>query len=191
MGPHANRSGPLPSPDSFGKSGDEGNAPALYVILAVIACVLTLSLSLSSAFNAHPDEIWHITSVSYFLFEPYPALGNTLQSIHTFSSYHSSYLSTGDLYYPVAAVWTSLLLTLTDLPLDQVQVIRLLSVTSLVVLVFLLVRQTNHGLLIPFLITPQLWYVFGYANNDWFAVVVTTLLLFFSAPIGLHFTGSL
>jgi hypothetical protein len=154
-------------------------APRAYVILAAIACALTLCLSLSSAFNAHPDEIWHITSVSYFLFEPYPAVSNTLQSTHTFSSYHSSYLSTGELYYPVAAVWTSLLSTLTDLPLDQVQIIRLFSVSCFVLLVCLLVRQQNHGLLLPFLITPQLWYVFGYANSDWFGVTVSTLLLLF------------
>ena len=154
-------------------------APRVYVILAALACAFTLSLSLSSAFNAHPDEIWHITSVSYFLFEPYPAIRNTLQSIHTFSSYHSSYLSTAELYYPVAAVWTSLLSTLTDLPLDQVQIIRLFSVTCFVLLICLLSRQRNHVLLLPFLITPQLWYVFGYANDDWFGVAVSTLLLLF------------
>ncbi len=154
-------------------------APPVYVILAAVAGALALCLSLGSAFNAHPDEIWHITSVSYFLFEPYPAVTNTLQSIHTFSSYHSSYLSTGELYYPIAAVWTSLLSTLTDLPLDQVQIIRLFSVTCFVLLVCLLSRQKNHGLLLPFLITPQLWYVFGYANSDWFGATVSTLLLLF------------
>ncbi len=153
--------------------------PRVYVILAALAGAFTLSLSLSSAFNAHPDEIWHITSVSYFLFEPYPAIRNTLQSIHTFSSYHSSYLSTAELYYPIAAIWTSLLSTLTDLPIDQVQIIRLFSVTCFVLLISLLSCQKNHGLLIPFLITPQLWYVFGYANNDWFGVAVSTLLLLF------------
>jgi len=161
------------------KTPTTGPAPRALVILATVACVLTLCLSFSSAFNAHPDEIWHITSVSYFLFEPYPAITNTLQSIHSFSSYHSSYLSTGDLYYPVAAVWTSLLSTLTDLPLNQVQIIRLLSVTFLILLVCLLSRESNRGLLLPFLITPQLWYIFGYANNDWFGVAVATLLLLF------------
>jgi len=154
-------------------------APRVYLVLAALACAFTLSLSLSSAFNAHPDEIWHITSVSYFLFEPYPAIRNTLQSIHTFSSYRSSYLSTGELYYPAAAVWTSLLSTLTDLPLDQVQIIRLFSVSCFILLICLLSRQKNHGLLLPFLITPQLWYVFAYANNDWFGVAVSTLLLLF------------
>ena len=163
-------------------------APRAFVILAAIACALTLSLSLTSAFNAHPDEIWHITTASYFLFEPYPALTNTLQSVHTFSSYDSSYLFTGDLYYPVAAVWTSLLSTFTDLPLDQVQTIRLLSVTCLLLLVCMLIRQKNYGLLFPFLITPQLWYVFGYANNDWFGVAVATLLLLLlnSSRIAFH-----
>jgi hypothetical protein len=154
-------------------------APRVFVILATIASALTLSLSLSSAFNAHPDEIWHLTSVSYFLFEPYPAVTNSLQATQTFSSYHSSYLSTGELYYPLAAVWTSLLATLTDLPLDQVQIIRLFSVACFVLLIFLLIRQKNPGLLVPFLITPQLWYVFGYANSDWFGVAVATLLLLF------------
>jgi hypothetical protein len=154
-------------------------APRVYLILAAIAATLTLCLSLSSAFNAHPDEIWHVSCVIYFLFEPYPALKNTLQSIHTFSFYHSSYLSTGELYYPVAAVWTSLLATLTDLPLDQVQMIRLLSVGCFVLLLCLLIRQKNLGLLLPFLITPQLWYVFGYANNDWFGFAVATWLLLF------------
>ena len=176
---HANRSRPLYSPGWFAKIPRPGQHHGPFWSLLHVACALTLSLSFSSAFNAHPDEIWHITSVSYFLFEPYPAVSNTLQSTHTFSSYHSSYLSTGELYYPIAAVWTSLLSTLTDLPIDQVQVIRLFSVTCFVFLICLLSRQKNHGLLLPFLITPQLWYVFGYANSDWFGVAVATLLLLF------------
>ena len=153
--------------------------PQVFVILAAIICTLTLCLSFGSAFNAHPDEVWHITSVSYFLFEPYPALKSTLQSIHSFSSYHSSYLLTGELYYPAAALWTSLLSTLTDLPLDQWQIIRLFSVTCFTLLIWLLIRQRSYGLLLPFLITPQLWYVFGYANSDWFGVTAATLLLLF------------
>ena len=45
-------------------------APSVYVILAALACAFTLSLSLVISFNAHPgNKIWHITSVSYFLFE--------------------------------------------------------------------------------------------------------------------------
>jgi uncharacterized membrane protein len=64
-------------------------------------------------------------------------------------------------------------------PLDQVQIIRLFSVICFVLLVCLLVRQQNHGLLLPFLITPQLWYVFGYANSDCFGVTASTLLLLF------------
>jgi hypothetical protein len=155
------------------------STPLTFVVLAVIACALVLSLALSSAFNAHPDEIWHISCVSYFLFDPYPALKSTLQSAHTFSAYQNSYLSTGEIYYPVAAIWTSLVSTLTDLPMDQVQTIRLFSVTCFVLLVFILVRQRNYGLLVPFLITPQLWYIFAYANSDWFGVTATALLLVF------------
>jgi hypothetical protein len=155
------------------------STPLTFVILAVIASALILCLALGSAFNAHPDEIWHITAVSYFLFDPYPALKSTLQSAHTFSAYQNSYLATGELYYPVAATWTSFLSTLTDLPIDQVQAIRLFSVTCFVLLMCVLVRQRNYGLLVPFLITPQLWYIFAYANSDWFGVTATTLLLVF------------
>jgi hypothetical protein len=154
-------------------------APRTFAVLVVIASSLILCLALGSAFNAHPDEIWHITSVSYFLFEPYPALKNTLQSIHTFSSYQNSYLATSELYYPAAALWTSLISTLTDLPIDQVQAVRLFSVTCFVLLVSVLVWQRNYGLLVPFLVTPQLWYIFAYANSDWFGVAATTLLLLF------------
>jgi len=153
--------------------------PRTFVVLVVIASTLILCLALGSAFNAHPDEVWHITSVSYFLFDPYPALKNTLQSIHTFSSYQSTYLATSELYYPAAALWTSLISTLTDLSIDQVQAIRLFSVAFFVLLVSILVRQKNFGLLVPFLVTPQLWYIFAYANSDWFGVAATTLLLLF------------
>ena len=150
-----------------------------FAVLVVIASSLILCLALGSAFNAHPDEIWHLTSVSYFLFEPYPALKNTLQSIHTFSSYQNSYLAASELYYQAAALWTSLISTLTDLPIDQVQAVRLFSVTCFVLLVCVLVWQRNYGLLVPFLVTPQLWYIFAYANSDWFGVAATTLLLLF------------
>jgi hypothetical protein len=151
----------------------------MYAILAAAACVLILCLSLTSAFNAHPDEIWHAASTSYFLFDHYPATNPTTQSAESISFYGSSYLSTADISYPIAAAWTSLLSTFTDLPFDQLQLDRLLAVCSFAVLVWLLASRSNYGILLSFLITPQLWYLFAYVNNDWFGLVVATCLILF------------
>jgi hypothetical protein len=167
----------------------------MYAILAAVASVLILCLSLTSAFNAHPDEIWHAASTSYFLFDHYPATRSTTQSSESISFYGSSYLTTADIYYPIAAAWTSLLSTFADLPFDQLQLVRLLSAGSFAVLIWLLARRSNHGILISFLITPQLWYLFGYVNNDWFGLVVATCLILFlnSSRVTFHrfaITGS-
>jgi hypothetical protein len=155
------------------------HVPPMYAILAAIACVLILCLSLTSAFNAHPDEVWHTAATSYFLFDHYPAANPTTQSAESISLYGSSYLATADICYPIAAQWTSILSTLCDLPFDQLQMDRLLSVIAFAVLAWFLSRRSNQGMLLSFLITPQLWYIFSYVNNDWFGVVVATCLILF------------
>jgi len=150
-----------------------------YAVLGATASTLVLSLSLTSAFNAHPDEIWHAACTSYFLLDRYPPTHSSTQATESISFYGSSYLATADISYPITAVWTSLLSTFTDLPFDQIQLERLLSVISFAVLVWLLARRPNQGMLLSFLITPQLWYIFSYVNNDWFGVVVATCLILF------------
>jgi hypothetical protein len=167
----------------------------MYAILAAIACVLILCLSLTSAFNAHPDEVWHTAAASYYLFDHYPATNPTTQSAESISFYGSSYLATADICYPLTALWASILSTFTDLPFDQLQLDRLLSVTSFAVLAWFLSRRSNQGVLLSFLVTPQLWYIFSYANNDWFGVVVATCLILFlnSSRVTFHrfaITGS-
>jgi hypothetical protein len=159
----------------------------LFAIPAAIVCALILSLALTSAFNAHPDEVWHTAATSYFLFDHYPATHPTTQSAESLSFYGSSYLATGDICYPIVARWTSLLSTFTDLPFDQLQLDRLLSVTSFAVLIWFLSRRPNQGMLVSFLVTPQLWYIFSYANNDWFGVVVATCLILFLNSSRLNF----
>jgi hypothetical protein len=151
----------------------------LYAVLGATASALVLSLSLTSAFNAHPDEIWHVACASYFLLDHYPATNPSTQSTESISFYGSSYLATADIVYPITAAWTALVSTFTDPPLDQVQIDRLLSVISFAVLIWLLARRPNQGMLLSFLITPQLWYIFSYVNNDWFGVVIATCLILF------------
>jgi Predicted membrane protein (DUF2142) len=153
--------------------------PPMFAILAAIACVLILCLSLTSAFNAHPDEVWHTAATSYFLFDHYPAANPTTQSAESVSLYGSSYLASADICYWIGARWTSILSTLTDLPFDQLQMDRLLSVIAFAILVWLLSRRSNQGMLLSFLVTPQLWYIFSYVNNDWFGVAVATCLILF------------
>jgi hypothetical protein len=162
--------------------------PSTYSILAAIACVLILCLSLTSAFNAHPDEVWHTAATSYFLFDHYPAANPTTQSAESISLYGSSYLATADICYWIAAQWTSMLSIFSDLPFDQLQLDRLLSVIAFAVLAWFFSRRSNQGMLLSFLVTPQLWYIFSYVNNDWFGVAVATCLILFldSSRITFH-----
>ena len=148
------------------------NAAAVPICL-VAALVLIVSIAAVSNLGAHPDEHAHRLAGDYYQehFLPPPVGAEHIR--HTYSGYGVSRLHSGEAAYFFLGKFARLFHAL-GLPSFMKQ--RLFNVclwTALLVLA--LVRHEFRILMVPALLSPQVWYVFGYVNSDAFAVFVMML----------------
>ena len=143
-------------------------------ICLVIAPVLASVMSLTSDYNRHPDEIHHFEAARYYVssFIP-PEIGDPAVRA-SYSVWGVSYLNYHWIEYFLAGKFIALVSPVLS---DQLLAARFFNVLLLAGLaVFFLYRSRNNDdLLIPasvLAVTPQVWYVFSYVNNDAFALAV-------------------
>lgn len=140
-------------------------------------------MSLTSDYNRHPDEIHHFEATRYYVdhFLP-PVIGDPAVR-DSYSVWGVSYLNYHWLEYFLAGKFTLLTSPLFGSELIAARFFNVL-LFALVSLFFLFKsRDDEDVLLIPSLliVTPQIWYVFSYVNNDAFPLAVSFLLAYQAA----------
>jgi len=143
-------------------------------VLMVFVFALILVMAGISKYNKHPDEFVHVAAADYYQehFLP-PKIGDP-SILHTYSDYGVSRLHSGEIVYLLAGKFMQLV---RPLHLQSYQSFRYFNVLLFCLLVLLSMQALRASpLLLPFLISPQIWYIFSYANSDAFALVVLTLL---------------
>ncbi|HVF29411.1 MAG TPA: hypothetical protein VNA22_00500 [Pyrinomonadaceae bacterium] len=151
-------------------------------ICLMIAPVLAAVMSLTSDYNHHPDEIHHFEAVQYYIhgFIP-PEIGDPgVRS--SYSVWGVSYLNYHWIEYFLAGKFVLVFSPISGYLLAA----RLFNVLLLAGLCAFFVYKSfsDQDVLLPasvLLITPQVWYVFSYVNNDAFALAVSMLLAFMVA----------
>lgn len=136
------------------------------------AFVLIIVMAVTSAYNKHPDEHHHFVAAQYYLTHWLPPKIGTAN--HTYSMYGTSYLNYYWIEYLLAGKLASLLLTLVNHPLIAVRGFNIFLFGSLIVIFF---RRGREQLIIlsSMLVTPQVWYIFSYVNNDAFPLFLSLL----------------
>jgi len=134
----------------------------------IIAVTLSASMAVASRYNAHPDEHLHIKAGLYYMKHWLPPEIGTIETFNTYSKYGYSYLNNMGLEYffmgKFAAIFSPLVAN-EGIALRLFNV--MLSTCLFLLLIFRSKSDPNHSILfIPMLCTPQVWYLFSYANND-------------------------
>jgi len=143
------------------------------VYCGVFALGLILTMAVISMKNHHPDEIVHISAVQYYTDNWLPPAVESPEIRHTYSIYGFSRLNTLEPSYFLAGKFSSLL---GIFHLDTVLTFRLFNVLLFSILTFLAVKNVQYRLLlIPLLLSPQIWYIFSYVNSDAFALFTAVL----------------
>jgi len=151
--------------------------PILCVGLVTVAAGLIFVMAGASRFNAHPDEHLHFEAARYYMsyWDP-PAVGDP-RSKETYSYFGISYLDEPDIVYLFAGKFSEALNFTGLSPFLLTRAFNLGLFIAL--LVFLLQRSFEIG--VPFygilLLSPQIWYVFGYFNGDAFGFFVGNCLV--------------
>lgn len=146
-------------------------------ICLIFAVVLSAAMALTTDYNRHPDEVHHFLAAKYYTnhFLP-PEIGDS--SVRdSYSVYGVSYLNYHWAEYFFAGKFAFLI---SPLVADELIAVRFSNVFLFALLAIFFIyksREDNQNFIFAafLLVTPQIWYIFSYANNDAFALFVSLL----------------
>lgn len=146
-------------------------------LFLVIVMGLILSMATLSAVNrsVHPDEFSH-TSVGIYYFNHWlpPYIGDP-NTISTYSEYGFSYINELDIVYLLAAKVAKLIIPLVG---NDVLVLRFFNIFLFsILLIYVFIKNSSRWILLLFLVSPQIWYIFSYFNADAFSLFLSTILI--------------
>ena len=117
---------------------------------------------------AHSDEKVHMAAVSYYRDHWLPPLIEDPEIRQTYSLYGFSRLNNGEVYYLFAGKFNKLL---DGFRLPDSFSLRGFNVFLFGLLLLLTINNRYARMVaIPFLVSPQIWYLFSYCNSDAFAL---------------------
>ncbi len=135
---------------------------------------LVIIMAFTSAYNMHPDEYVHASAGKYYETHWLPPEICQPDTADTYSVYGVSRLTSKEIVYFLSGKVASVF---SFLPIFGYLRLRLFNVLLFALIVLSWHRHKQGALLfLPFLITPQVWYVFSYMNSDAFACFVALVL---------------
>ncbi len=151
---------------------------AFVPVLLSVVLGLIVTMAAVSKRNAHPDEYVHLQATAYYQDHWLPPQVDSKEIENTYSAYGISRLNNGEIYYLLAGKFSRLVEVF---QINELFSLRLFNLT-LFALITLYAFYSVHARLValPFLLTPQLWYIFSYCVSDAFG-----LFLCFLAGCGL------
>ena len=137
---------------------------------------LILAMAFISGLDVHPDE-WngHIKAAFYYVENWLPPAVDDPRIVNSISVFGISYLFHIDLYYFLAVKATKIL---SDVVLDFYLRLRLANALLFLSLVLVVVTQMKRlkWMVLFLVISPQVWYLCSYFNNDAFPLFIATIL---------------
>lgn len=149
--------------------------PDFSYVPLLLAFVLALVLVMAgvSKFDTHPDERVHVAAAAYYQTHNLPARIGDPAIRNTYSAYGVSRLHSGEIVYFIAGKFMHLLQPFHLLPYQSFRLFNVLLFFCLLLLSLKAVQ--GKLLLLPILISSQIWYVFSYADSDAFALFILVI----------------
>lgn len=139
--------------------------------------VLVIVMASISAPEVHPDEYVHFDAATYYMDNWLPPAVDDPSIRHTYSVYGVSRLNNREVWCYLLTGKLAKLLATFNLP--PYLGLRMFNLLLFAIMVLTVVRYREARLLaIPFLLSPQLWYMFSYCNSDAFALFITFIIAF-------------
>jgi len=150
-------------------------------VCLIVVFVVSLLMALGAKFNGSPDERDHFMTADYYKTHSSTPLRNAESGAYTYNSlwnYSRVYLKVAD--YFIAGKVSNLF----DRWFDSYISVRFFGLFLIVLFIFLSVRFPRSGVvLLPFLFTPQTWYLFSYVNDASFPLFLSFCLLLLTESI--------
>lgn len=152
-----------------------GLSSVLVIVGLAVASALSASLSLQARYAASPDEHDHFLAAEFFMTHsdvPHMWSETGAYTYNGWWAYSRVYQKGYE--YRLAGIVSNLLEGMTT-TYRSVRLAGPLLFAGLALLALLLPRQSL--MLIPLLLTPQVWYVFSYVNDDYLPLFTSFVLL--------------
>ncbi len=146
-------------------------------ILLIVAIVLSAIMAATSNFDRHPDEVHHLAAAKYYTNHFFPPEIGDPAVRDSYSVFGVSYLNYHWAEYFFAGKFMLLVSPIIQNPLNAARFFAVCLFAVLACWFIYRSKNDNSEFIIPcfLLITPQVWYVFGYVNNDAFALFVSII----------------
>lgn len=146
-----------------------GNFAYIPAMLAIVF-VLVVTMAAVSKRNAHPDEYVHLDATSYYQENWLPPEIEDKAIEHTYSVYGMSRLNNGEIYYLLAGKMSQFGKIF---KIDELFSLRLFNVVLFAFIVLYTIYSVPARMVaVPFLLSPQVWYIFSYCGSDAFALFI-------------------
>jgi len=130
--------------------------------------LLIITMAGISKDNSHPDEYVHMSATSYYQDHWLPPVIDDPAIRHTYSVYGMSRLNSGEIYYLFAGKFAKFSETF---KIPEYFSLRLFNVCLFGLILLYTVRNRYARMVaLPFLVSPQVWYLFSYCASDAFAL---------------------
>lgn len=144
--------------------------------LGLVVLVLVFTMATISKYNQHPDESVHIGAAKYYMDHHLPPEIGDPAVADTYSPYGYSRLNSGEISYLFIGKFAMML---EPLQIADFRAFRYFNVALFgFLLLFAVYRKPFRLLLLPLLLSPQIWYIFSYCNSEGFAMVVILLIAY-------------
>jgi len=137
-------------------------------LMLAAAAVLVVAMAGISERNVHPDEYVHLDAAAYYIDHWLPPRADDPAIEHTYSAYGVSRLNNGEVYYLLAGKTAGLVEATGISRLFSLRLFNLLLFGC--ILVYAIGSVRARIVAIPFLLTPQVWYIFSYCVSDAFGL---------------------
>ncbi|MFN6964726.1 MAG: hypothetical protein ACK4S4_13295 [Pyrinomonadaceae bacterium] len=146
----------------------------------VLAAALSLAMALSSRSDAHPDEAHHLSAALYYREHFVPPVIGDPKVRESYSVWGVSYLNYHWAEYFYAGKFAGLTAPLVGDARLAARFANISLLAALAALGIFAIRRGSEAAMAPcmLVVSPQIWYVFSYSNNDAFALTVATLLAY-------------
>jgi hypothetical protein len=152
----------------------EQNAYVPYLLFFILALIMVMAGI--SKYNQHPDEFVHIYAAEYYQNHILPPQVGSPEIRHTYSPYGYSRLDAGEIVYLFAGKFLQLL---APLHIPSYLGLRFFNVLLFFLFIFLALHQQPFRIiLLPVLMSSQIWYIFSYFNSDSFGLFITLLVAY-------------
>ena len=143
--------------------------------MMTVILVLIMLMAVGSGFNKHPDEKDHYGAAKYYVHHWLPPAVGAPESAGSYSKYGYSYLNEFDFVYLLAAKFSYLI---SPFNLKKYLAMRLFNVFLFFLLIlYCKFNRESRPILLCVLISPQIWYIFSYFNNDAISLFVSLILI--------------